>query len=131
VTKACHLFQQIGVDIDHPVTPATFGGLAGVDLVRIHGDDGFFRREVLGTAIAKAFRTGLDGADAKGFVGVRLKGVFRNMRVIKFRPGSSARWRKRALSLSSINCSGTPCTVNLLMGHLSIIKDDPRGCHKK
>ena len=58
VSEAGHLFQQIGFDIDHPVAPAALGGgFAGMNLVRVHGDD--------------------------GFMGVRLKGVVRNMRVIQ------------------------------------------------
>jgi hypothetical protein len=84
VPEAGHLFQQIGFDIDHPVAPAALGGgFAGVDLVRVHGNDGFLRREMLAAAIAKAFGTGFNRADAEGFMGVRLKGVVRNMRVIQ------------------------------------------------
>ncbi len=85
VTQAGHLFQQVGFDIDHPVAPAVFsGGFSGVDLVRVHGDNGFLGGEVLGTAIAEAFGAGFNGANAEGFVRVRLKGVIRDMCVIEF-----------------------------------------------
>ena len=93
-----------------------------MDLVRVHGHDGFFRGKMLGTAIAEAFGTGFDGADTEGFMSVRLEGVVRDMGVIKLQ---ARQLRQMA------NCSGTPCTVSLLVGHRFIIRDDPRGRHKK
>ncbi len=103
VTQAGHLFQQVGFDVDHPVAPAAFGRrFTGVDLVRIHGDDGFFRGEVLCSAIAKAFGTGFNSADTEGFVGVGLKGVFRDMCVIEFQ-ARQLRQMAKACAVSLIN----------------------------
>ena len=103
MAQAGYLFQKIGFDVDHPVAPAVFGrGLPGMDLVRVHGNNGFFRCEMLGAAIAKAFGAGFDGADAEGFMGVGLKGVVRNMRVIEFKARQLRQMAKaRAVSLVS------------------------------
>ncbi len=76
VANARHLFQQIRLEVDHPVAPAVSGfGFAGMQLIGIHGNDGMDGGNVLRSAIAKAFGTGFNGADTKGLVGVRLKGV--------------------------------------------------------
>ncbi len=103
VTQAGDLFQQVWFDVDHPVAPAAFGGgFPCVDLVRVHGHDGFFRGKMLGTAIAEAFGTGFDGADTEGFMSVRLKGVVRDMGVIKLQARQLRQMAKaRAVSLIS------------------------------
>ena len=76
VTHASHLFQQIGLQIDHPVAPAVGGfGLAGMQLIRIHRHDRVGRGNVLRAAIAKALGTGFYRANTERFVGVWLKGV--------------------------------------------------------
>ena len=84
VANAGDAFKQIGVEINHPVTPAVGGFcFAGMQLVRIHGDDRVGGRDVLGTTITKAFSPGFNHADTKRFVGVGLKGVTRDMGMIQ------------------------------------------------
>ena len=131
VSEAGHLFQQIGFDIDHPVAPAAFGGgFAGMDLVRVHGDDGFFRREMLGTAIAKAFGTCFNRADPEGFMGVQLKGVVRNMRVIKLQARQLRQMAKARAVSFIIKLFRYALQVEPPRGRLFIIRDDRRLCTK-
>ncbi|MNV31077.1 hypothetical protein D3C71_1223680 [compost metagenome] len=76
VANASDVFEQVGIEIHHPVAPAVVGcGFAGVQLVRIHGDNRMDGSDVLGAAIAKALGTGFDCADPEGFVGMWFKGV--------------------------------------------------------
>ena len=76
VANAGDALKQTGVEINHPVTPAVGGFcFAGMQLVRIHGDDGVGGRDVLRTTIAKALGPGFNHADTKRFVGMGFKGV--------------------------------------------------------
>lgn len=125
------LLQKRGVEINHPVAPAVGGfSLAGVQLIGIHGHDGMGRCHVLGATIAKTLGAGFDRANAKRFVGMRLKRVTRDMRMIQLNARYLRQMAKRALSFSSINCSGTPCTLSLPTHRLIIIREDARGCHR-
>ena len=88
MTHAGYLFQQVGFKINHTVTPAAIGrGLAGMDLIRVHGDDRFLRGEVVGAAITKALGTGFDSADTKGFMGMGFKGIAGYMGMVKLHAG--------------------------------------------
>ena len=70
------LFQKIGLKINHPIAPAIGGfGLAGVQLIGIHGYDGMGGGHVLRAAITKTFGSGFYRANAECFMCVRLKGV--------------------------------------------------------
>ena len=101
VVHAGYRFQQLRFKIDHPVTPAVIRcRFAGVEFVRVHGDHGINVGDMLGTAIAKALGTGFDRADAKSLVGVWLKGVTRDMRMIQFNARDLRQMAKsRAVSL--------------------------------
>ncbi|CCK16034.1 hypothetical protein BN136_2044 [Cronobacter universalis NCTC 9529] len=84
MTLAGELRQRLGLQIDHPVAPALPGRrFAGVQLIGVHGDQRIDRRHMLRAAVAKALGAEFNRADAKGFVGVRLKSVMRDMGVIK------------------------------------------------
>ena len=121
VTNPGDLFQKIGLKVDHPVAPAVGGfGFTGVQFIGVHGGNGVGRRYVLRATIAKTLGTGFNRANAESFMGVRLKRITGDVRMIQF----------NAWHLCQMAKAGTVFLIKKLLRYtLHVISPHASSCH--